>query len=515
MRFASTRALFVTAPFVLALTGCVAGPSWLVGEHAGDPAARAQRIWQAAQQYEAQGQYQSAYYLYHKLVHQQPRNQQARERLQLVAERINEGATDVRLASGRSSKDAQTALKLLAAIQAEEREKMLTRHVGGSTSQPFLAENHLRAESVAPSQPATITRPLAHSAIPSNPVVLASTPPDLQQPASPAPLPPIIDEQPATEASVNESASTPTPEAAWWMADAAEETTPAAETQPRPVPESLDLSPTSELASATAVTVVHKSDELPKVIPAAKTGWQPTSLARHCGELSPDVAEAVALLDSSLPETQIDGLQQLSRAGERARPAAVAVRSLLKSDDPIISADAAETLHAIANDAEGSVNTLIRLLTDSDESVVCLACYLLGKLGPEAIDAQPDLEIVLTESSGITALHAAEALLRIAPRQDNAFSALSQALTSSDRQQRWFAALALGSVQGPKRIEAAVALQAALDDEGPEVRAAAALSLGGLGEQAAVAIDDLERIAQSDEQDVREAAATALACLKE
>jgi HEAT repeat protein len=58
------------------------------------------------------------------------------------------------------------------------------------------------------------------------------------------------------------------------------------------------------------------------------------------------------------------------------------------------------------------------------------------------------------------------------------------------------------------------ALTNALHDRDAEVRAAAALSLGAFGEPSESTIAQLEFVATSDEEQVRQAAATALECIR-
>jgi HEAT repeat protein len=58
------------------------------------------------------------------------------------------------------------------------------------------------------------------------------------------------------------------------------------------------------------------------------------------------------------------------------------------------------------------------------------------------------------------------------------------------------------------------ALSAALEDQDPEVCAAAALSLGGLGDAARPAVGVLRRIADHRDEELRSAALAALACIE-
>ncbi len=73
--------------------------------------------------------------------------------------------------------------------------------------------------------------------------------------------------------------------------------------------------------------------------------------------------------------------------------------------------------------------------------------------------------------------------------------------------------MALSSTGAGHRTEVIGALTNALADPAPEVCAAAALSLGGFGDQASLAEEQLNVAASSDDEDVRSAARMALDCI--
>jgi HEAT repeat protein len=211
----------------------------------------------------------------------------------------------------------------------------------------------------------------------------------------------------------------------------------------------------------------------------------------------------------------VAALLELSEQGTSAKPASVAVYALLEDPDPMVAVYAAGALREINGDAWSSVKTLAAHLAHEDERIVRLAAYLLGQMGPEAMDAVPQLQQVRDSQHGVTSLHAAEALTHIAPDDGRSVQTLSAALHDQNREMRWFAAVSLGTVRGSAEAAAAQSLRDALRDSEAEVRAAACLSLGGLGVQARIALADLEHARQSDTPEVQMAAETALACLKE
>ncbi|WP_437187279.1 HEAT repeat domain-containing protein [Planctomicrobium sp. SH668] len=242
--------------------------------------------------------------------------------------------------------------------------------------------------------------------------------------------------------------------------------------------------------------------------------WNQTRLAALCEDLPGSLVSVVNRLESSDSATRVIALTELSEMKEAAKPAAVAVYALMGDADPVVAVYAAGALRDITGDAWSSVHTLNRLLESDRPGVAQLASYMLGQMGPEAMDAVPVLTQIRDQSSGLSGLYAAEALTHITPDDERSITKLKEALHSTDRELRWFSAVSLGTIEGAGEVQAAEALKLALADSEEDVRVAACLSLGGLGKNAVLAIPELEKAAQSDRPEVQVAAQTALACLK-
>ncbi|MCA8996556.1 MAG: HEAT repeat domain-containing protein [Planctomycetaceae bacterium] len=232
-----------------------------------------------------------------------------------------------------------------------------------------------------------------------------------------------------------------------------------------------------------------------------------------CRDLPETFAALSPQLQSPSPDTRCEALRTLEEMGADAGPAVLVVHSMLDDPDPMTSLQAAWTLHAINGDIWSSVHTLIRHLDSDDVTVVRMATYLLGQIGTEAVDARLALEGLRDSKSSQTSLFAAEALLRIVPGDTDSLQTLKSALIGSDVDNRWFAIVSLGAVDDQYRPAAAEALVVSLSDGDSEIRAAAALSLAGMGEHGQIAVDALKHAVAEDVPEVQEAATMALACL--
>jgi HEAT repeat protein len=241
--------------------------------------------------------------------------------------------------------------------------------------------------------------------------------------------------------------------------------------------------------------------------------WTTQTLRDACGPLPADLEALVLQLD--IPEAGVrkDVLADLARLKAKARPALPAIRVLLE-DSPLVAAHAAWTLWEIEQNESQAVRELVRLMHTGEPEVVQFTAYALGSLGPKALDAAPALRAERERFTGATRIHVAEALTRIDAFDQASVEVLIASLQHSETHVRWMAAIALGQTQVRYADIAVPALVGALHDQNPEVRAAAALSIGGFGSSASSAVSELQSRATLDTPSVREAAQTALACIR-
>jgi HEAT repeat protein len=312
---------------------------------------------------------------------------------------------------------------------------------------------------------------------------------------------------PVQEFPAAETSSAPTSDP--WLESSIAATAPPAEE--RDVPQ-FDWSGPQSTSSNGLAAVVHQQ------VPSAQeevrnAAYSAQSLRDACGPLPADLEALVLQLD--IPEAGVrkEVLADLARLGPKARPALPAIRCLL-DDSPIVAAHAAWTLWEIEQNESQTVNELVRLLHTGNIEVVQFTAYALGSLGPKALDAAPALRTERERFSGATRIHVAEALTRIDAFDQASVEVLITSLQHPETHVRWMAALALGQTQARYADLAVPALVGALHDQDPEVRSAAALSIGGFGSAATSAIPELQSRATLDSPSVREAAQTALACIR-
>jgi HEAT repeat protein len=185
-------------------------------------------------------------------------------------------------------------------------------------------------------------------------------------------------------------------------------------------------------------------------------------LAGHRG----DEAAARALLDDADPTVRVAALGALARMRTLARPE---VAAAFADPDPEVRRRACEV--AVVAGHDEAVPGLRSLLDDADPSVVEVAAWALGELGPAAAVAVDDL-------AGVVAGHA-EALCR-----ESAVAALG---AIGDR--RGLAAILGATTDRPAvRRRAVIALA---PFSGPEVDAALAAALGDRDWQVRQAAEDL------------------------
>ena len=86
---------------------------------------------------------------------------------------------------------------------------------------------------------------------------------------------------------------------------------------------------------------------------------------------------------------------------------------LLADTDPQLRRLAAANLSAFGAEASREIPKLTAVLTDSDAEVVTPVIQLLGRMGPLAVDAVPQLQKIAFEQDGALKQAAEQALLLI------------------------------------------------------------------------------------------------------
>jgi len=271
------------------------------------------------------------------------------------------------------------------------------------------------------------------------------------------------------------------------------------------------VSSTPVLQQAPAIARSPKADQPAVVI--EDQSWRTTSLVRYCDGIDPSLVPLVRMLDSETESKRIAGLTRLSGHGTEAKLSQGAIRVLLADPSELVQAHAAAAFRNVSGDALRPIAKLTHLLESEDSGVIELAAYHLGRMESEATAAIDALHTARDSEQGITRLHVAEALTRIDPNETESLDILLESLQTGDEKTRWFVAVTLGNVSNDHTTTVVEALIHSLRDDAATVRSAAALSLGGLGKAAFPSINLLTELAETDTQEVKEAAHTALACL--
>ncbi len=521
MRQFAKMTLLLAPLMVASASGC-ATSNYLTGSRKPEsPASRIDRLVASAAEYERNGRPEAAMSIYEYVLTQQPENKYAQQRQELLAKRgiesnsrelkkslrnqIAPGTPDVLMATRRKAEE-KTAEATPAQIAA--RTQQPERAIAAATpAAEKVPADIIPADIDIISKPTQAEKPSTLASVDEDWVKAPATTPD----AKPATLASSSKDMNDDWATVISAANTKAESKAELAAASSEEEndfkTVSATVAEKPAVEKKVDWGTTDITRDQVLAVAAKPLPLDE-------SWTNTRLVALCDGLPEELIPLVERLESSVAIDRVLALQELGEHGQSARAATVAVHALLEDREPIVAVYAASTLRDIADDAWSSVQTLSKHLKSKDEQIVRLSAYLLGRMGPEAVEAVKELEAVRDAGNSLTNLHAAEALTHITPEDRESFTKLNDAMKSDDGSIRWFAAVSLGSVEGTCEQDAAKTLALALKDSEPQVRAAACLSLGGLGDHAQPAIAELENVAKSDAPEVQAAAETALACLR-
>ncbi len=224
-------------------------------------------------------------------------------------------------------------------------------------------------------------------------------------------------------------------------------------------------------------------------------------------EAVPVLVELLERKDLATGAVRCEAAAILGDIGPEAKAAGPALDAAIEDDDPQVRAVALKALQTVQPSPAATVPALVPLLKTRDRLAATRA---LATYGAEAHDAVPALVPLLKDEESEVRWNAALTLGKIGPVAVSAVPDLVAALkTDADPLVREHAAEALGDI-GPSAASAVPDLVAALKDENARVRRDAARSLGQMGPAATEAIPALKALANDKEQRVREAADTAV-----
>jgi HEAT repeat protein len=186
------------------------------------------------------------------------------------------------------------------------------------------------------------------------------------------------------------------------------------------------------------------------------------------------------------PQLRDKAMRVLAIMGSEAK---TAVQPLAEALPGANAQQRRELLFTLANIGPASAEAtaaIVPLLVDPDEDVRVAAAYALGKIGPGASAATDALRKYLDSDDRTLRLVSIWALLRIMPDDSQivqiAVPELTSVVTEGETDlARSEAAAALGDIGAPAKTSRS-ALQKALSDDSPAVRAAAAEALVKIGE---------------------------------
>ncbi|QDV29821.1 putative lyase [Planctopirus ephydatiae] len=290
------------------------------------------------------------------------------------------------------------------------------------------------------------------------------------------------------------------------------------------------------LQAVMAIVSIHKdSHSLSKLLGTVLSDVSPDVRAAAIqaiaalGEAgSPNVPRLIELLDDKDDRSHFytpdmtgtrpiryDAAIALAFMGKEAQVALVQLKEVMNRDsDPLVRVAAAFAIAKMSDAPDNAVGTLISAIQQdkNGSDVVDEAVILLGKLGPRAKAAMPELEDALIHPEVMVRIHAIEAIVAISPETAN--SRLLKMFKDKDALVRACVIENLGSLGNATPEIMKVYIVALQDSDavfGTNVRHAAAVALGKLQEKAVTAIPHLKRMAEGDESEwVRSAAINAL-----
>lgn len=163
------------------------------------------------------------------------------------------------------------------------------------------------------------------------------------------------------------------------------------------------------------------------------------------------------------------------------------VKQSITDPEPPVRYALLDALERIGWEPDSYIRTFVRLLSHPDEIAQARAAWALGRVGPGATAAVPDLTSVAADTGRLVdpRWSAVVALERLGPASRPALPTLLALLDEPDPDMREAIARALGAISDEHPVVSALIV--ALDDPDQLVRESAAIGLGSVGPSAAAA----------------------------
>ncbi len=493
MQFPSRYALLVCGPLSIWGVGCSAVTSRPVAQ-AGSSISNTDRLLSMAQVYEQKGQLQQAHKLYCQVLQENPNHAVAREHatdLMAAISNVQSGKDPAQQTQVAEAASPRPDLTIAAVPKAPTDPALMGRHDRRVLSDEEVAARIPKPRAVAKSAPpkAAAVEIVTHQETKAGSVTTAEQLREL-----PLASPVITLEEPLQIVEAPLPIELPV-------------------VQPLFVDLSEPVAITEEAEPARLSVVT--SNPVSIVVQSSPTStWVKTPTSRLCPNAPEHLHGTLAALDAADPEARKAALQELVDCGRAAVTCLPAIRACLTDADPVVQAHAAWALWSITGESSEAIHCLTTVLDGREEEAIAFACYVLGTMGPQAQSAAAVLTRLQDDDSNSIRVHAAEALLKISHDGSQSIRVLAASLASHRTDERSLAAVALGSAEGGHRQAAISALITALYDSDAGVRCSAALALGGFGPDAKNAISALEVAASATDVETRDAANTALACIR-
>lgn len=214
-----------------------------------------------------------------------------------------------------------------------------------------------------------------------------------------------------------------------------------------------------------------------------------------------------SLLGSRRESVRIHALLVLGKMGPAAKPTIPALLRSLDDADRHVRSAAAQSVASVGQDDARVCSALMARLDTEDRDLVIRP---LSRFKGQARDAVPMLvKIMNGKHPSVVRWNAARTLGKIGPDAAAAIPDLIAALTDADDHVREHSAEALGDI-GPLSTAAVPNLTAMLTDPITLIRRDAVRSLGNIGEASRPAIPEIEKLLKDREEVVRDAAKAAL-----